>query len=321
MFDAIDPLYVFYTTLACVVFIVVDSIHLLTGTAASYRSNVNRRLEQLEKSDNRNAIVMDLRRQRGLSSICGRIAALAWLQQLLTQSGVTLGRDKLAAMAALTAISGMVVGYFWFGMDGAIVGLLLGGIAAPLGVLLKIRNMRRERFTQQFAEALDIIVRSLRAGHPVPTAIRMVAREMPDPIGSEFGMVEDELVYGLDIETAMRNMLYRVGQEDLPLFVTSVAIQSSTGGNLAEILGNLTEVVRQRVRMRRKIRAVSAEGRISAVILTGAPIVMFTVINWMTPHFYGDHWNHPWMIKGLGGAAVWMGIGNLIMRRMVNFKV
>ena len=103
-----------------------------------------------------------------------------------------------------------------------------------------MRSRRQKAFGAQFPDALDIIVRSLRAGHPVPIAITMVAREMHDPIGSEFGIVADEITYGADLETAMRNLYFRIGQDDLPLFVTAVAIQSSTGGNLGEILENLS---------------------------------------------------------------------------------
>ena len=133
-------------------------------------------------------------------------------------------------------------------------------------------------------------MRSLRAGHPVPVAITMVAREMPDPIGTEFGIVTDEITYGADLETAMRNLFFRVGTDDLPLFVTAVAIQRSTGGNLGEILENLSAVIRQRFKMRRKIRALAAEGRASALILSSLPIGMFAVIQFLVPDFYASVW-------------------------------
>ena len=118
----------------------------------------------------------------------------------------------------------------------------------------------------------------------------------------------------------MRNLYFRVGQEDLPLFVTAVSIQGSTGGNLGEILENLSKVIRQRFKMRRKIRALAAEGRASAMILTAVPFVVFGMINWITPDFYGEVWPHPMTKIALGGALGWMFIGNLIMLRMINFK-
>ena len=125
----------------------------------------------------------------------------------------------------------------------------------------------------------------------MPVAITMVAREMPDPIGSEFGIVADEITYGADLETGMRNLYFRIGQEDLPLFVTAVAIQSSTGGNLSEILQNLSAVIRQRFKMRRKIRALAAEGRASALILSSLPIMLFLIIQVVAPEFYASVWH------------------------------
>ena len=114
---------------------------------------------------------------------------------------------------------------------------------------------------------------------------------MRDPIGSEFGMVVDEITYGSDLETALRSLNVRIGQDDLPLFVTAVAIQGSTGGNLGEILENLSGVIRQRFKMRRKIRALAAEGRASAMILSSLPIAMFFIIQFVAPDFYASVWD------------------------------
>jgi tight adherence protein B len=155
----------------------------------------------------------------------------------------------------------------------------------------------------------------------VPVAINMVAREMPDPIGSEFGIIADELTYGSDLETTMRNLFFRVGTDDLPLFVTAVAIQGATGGNLGEILENLSAVIRQRFKMRRKIRALAAEGRASALILSSLPFGMFAIVQIITPEFYASVWEYNITKISLAVAAGWMGIGNLIMFRLVNFRI
>ena len=191
-----------------------------------------------------------------------------------------------------------------------------------LTLFLRIKRGRRHKaFASQFPDAIDIIVRSLRAGHPVPIAISMVARELPDPMGSEFGVASDEITYGADLETAMRNLYFRVGQDDLPLFVTAVAIQGSTGGNLSEILENLSAVIRQRFKMRRKIRALAAEGRASALILSSLPIAVFGIVNLVSPEFYSSIWHESITKVILGVAGCWMGIGNFIMYRLVNFKI
>jgi tight adherence protein B len=215
------------------------------------------------------------------------------------------------------------VGVLWLRED------LLQSALAALGAALVLpylslhvlRRRRHGQFAEQFADAIDIIVRSLRAGHPIPVAISMVAREMGDPVGTEFGIVGDEITYGADLETAMRNLSFRVGQEDLPLFVTAVAIQGSTGGNLSEILANLSGTIRQRFKMRRKIRALASEGRFSAYFLTGLPLVIFGLLELVSPDFYGSIWDQDATKIGLGCAAAWMMCGNFIMYRMVNFRI
>jgi tight adherence protein B len=320
VFDNIDPLYIFYAALIGAVFIVAETVYLLTFTAAEYRTSVNRRLTEFEKGGNRQEAVVRLRRERGIGDHLSKSSVLSWLNKLVIQSGLTIGVNNFAFIIGAVSLA-CLLGFTWkFGFEFGLIAGLGTSTLGPLGALLYMRKKRRNKFGEQFAEALDIIVRSLRSGHPVTTAIKMAARELPDPVGSEFGMVEDEITFGLDIESAMRNMLDRVGQEDLPLFVTSVAVQSSSGGNLAEVLDNLTEVLRLRIKMRRKIRALASEGRISAIILSAVPIFLFGVINWMAPTFYGAHWSHPWIVWGLSGAAVWMIIGNLVMHKMINFR-
>jgi tight adherence protein B len=203
----------------------------------------------------------------------------------------------------------------------AVGAALFAAVPLPLLVLRILRGRRQKKFGAQFPDSIDIIVRSLRAGHPVPVAISMVAREIADPVGTEFGIVTDEITYGADLETAMRNLYFRVGADDLPLFVTAVAIQGSTGGNLGEILENLSGVIRLRFKMRRKIRALAAEGRASALILSSLPIGMFVIINFLVPDFYGSVWKEDMTKIALVIAGLWMGVGNFIMYRMVNFRI
>ena len=197
---------------------------------------------------------------------------MRWFNQLLLESGMTRGVLTLA-LVALVAGGAAFAGVYKF--RGEILEASGAAFAAallfPFLTLLFKRKRRHSKFAAQFPDAMDIIVRSLRAGHPVPVAVGLVAQELPDPIGTEFGIAADEITYGADVETAMRNLYFRVGQEDLPLFVTAVAIQGSTGGNLSEILANLSSVIRQRFKMRRKIRALAAEGKFSALFLSGPP--------------------------------------------------
>lgn len=318
----LETIHVVYLFTALAAGLFVESIYLLFFTTRSYRKNVNRRLRLLDGQPDRENILLQLRRERGLSQAGDYRLPLARLNRLIVQSGLSIGLSRLAVYVAASAI-------FAFGalmvlsgnvLQAAAAGLFAGTLL-PYLVLRILRGRRQKAFGAQFPDALDIIVRSLRAGHPVPIAITMVARELRDPIGTEFGIVADEITYGADLETAMRNLYFRVGQEDLPLFVTAVAIQGSTGGNLGEILEGLSSVIRQRFKMRRKIRALAAEGRISALILSSLPIVMFLAVQIITPSFYGSVWHEDLTKIALAAAGAWMAVGNFIMYRMVNFRI
>jgi tight adherence protein B len=164
-----------------------------------------------------------------------------------------------------------------------------------------------------------MIVRSLRAGHPVSVAVGLVAREMPDPLGTEFGIVSDEITFGLSIEQAARKLSERVGFEGLHLLSVSLSIQSKTGGNLTEILANLSAVLRERQKLRMKIRALSAEGRFSAWFISLFPLVMFGILWISAPSYYGAVWGNPLIFPVFTIFTVWALLGDFIMYRMINF--
>ena len=300
----------------------VEAVYLVFSTTTSYKTTVNRRRRLIQNEPNRENILVQLRRERSLTSSGGFALPLESFNRLVMQSGLTMGLAKFS-MVILAVVLGVFMGLLWYGFDlfyTTAISLMFG-IIFPFFALKMMRRRRHKKFGAQFPDSIDIIVRSLKAGHPVPVAIMMVGREMTDPIGSEFGMVSDEITYGADLETAMRNLYFRVGQEDLPLFVTAVAIQGSTGGNLSEILGNLSSVIRQRFKMRRKIKALAAEGRFSAIILSSLPFAMFLILQVMARDFYAGVWHIEATKIVLASAGAWMAMGNLIMYRLVNFKI
>jgi tight adherence protein B len=318
----LDPIYLVYLLVAVSAGLFVEGVYLLLFSGTSYRKNVNRRLKLLKNEPNRENILVQLRKERGLTGAGSYSIGFEALNRLVLQSGLTIGINKLLIFIAVAVVASFAVALVVRGS--AVEALLIAlfcGIALPYLVLRMLRGRRQKAFGAQFPDGLDMIVRSLRAGHPVPIAITMVAREMKDPIGSEFGIVADEITYGADLETALRNLYFRIGQDDLPLFVTAVAIQGSTGGNLGEILENLSGVIRQRFKMRRKIRALAAEGRASALILSSLPIAIFLMIQIVAPDFYAGVWNEDITKTALMVAGGWMGIGNFIMYRLVNFRI
>ena len=317
-----NPIYLVWLLVATSAALTVEAVYLLCVSTVSYRSQINRRLMLSKEQEDRESVLVELRRERGLTKGGNYQINFVALNRLILQSGITMGFARLVGIVAVTSVVASVLTLLFRNnlMEAIFVGLL-SATALPYFVLRILRGNRQKKFDAQFPDALDTIARSLRAGHPVPIAIAMVGREMPDPIGSEFGMVSDEITYGADLETAMRNLYCRVGSDDLPLFITAVGIQGSTGGNLGEILENLSSVIRQRFKMRRKIRALAAEGRASAMILSALPIGIFVVIQMVAPDFYGAVW-HEHLTKVLISFAVaWMAIGNLIMFKMVNFRI
>jgi tight adherence protein B len=321
MFD-FDPVYVIYVLVGLAAALLVEGVYLLFFTRASYRKNINRRLQLAGTTPDQQSVLIQLRRERGLTGGGDFKLPLLALNRLMLQSGVTIGWTKLSLIALLLAAAtfgGMAM--FHWPLKQAAGAALAIGILTPFVALWFMKRRRLRKFDSQFPDAIDIIVRSLRAGHPVPIAISTVARELPDPVGSEFGIVSDEITYGSDLETAIRDLYFRVGSEDLPLFVTAIAIQTSTGGNLAEILENLSSVIRQRFKMRRKIRALAAEGRASALILSSLPIGIFLAIQFVTPQYYTSIWHESLTKVCLAIAGCWMGLGNFIMYRLVNFRI
>jgi tight adherence protein B len=321
MFE-IKSAYLIYLLIGLSAALFVEGFYLLFHSKASYRKNINRRLRVADDKSDRESVLVQLRRERGLTASGDYRLPLINLNQLVLQSGLTIGFSRLFLFIVVGVIGAFAGVYMSTNnLLHAAFAALLGGTMLPYAALKLLRRRRQKKFSAQFPDAIDIIVRSLRAGHPVPIAVTMVAREMPDPIGSEFGIVVDEITYGADLETALRNLYFRVGTDDLPLFVTAVAIQGSTGGNLGEILENLSGVIRERFKMRRKIRALAAEGRASALILSSLPIGIFLAIQFLVPNFYGSVWNESLTKIVLALAGCWMGVGNFIMYRLVNFRI
>lgn len=199
---------------------------------------------------------------------------------------------------------------------GIVVGLLL-----PWMVIGRLADARRRRMESQFPVALDVFVRGLRAGHPIPAALNLLVEEMEDPVGTEFGIVADEIAFGFGLREALARMAERWGLPDIDMFVVSVSVQMETGGNLAEILENLGRVIRERASMFMKVRALSSEGRMTALVLTVLPILAFTGLFTARPGFYLDVADDPIFIFGFAGILLLYLIGFLAIRRMVDLKV
>jgi tight adherence protein B len=314
-------LYFIYVLAAASMILAAESLYVSYAARRVRAGTINRRLARLAEEAPAEKTLQGLLRERGLTDSGDYIFGMVALNRLYTQSGIT---GNPMAFAAMFLLGGLVLGLvlpllLGFSTIVALIVFLLVGFALPLIVLRRARKKRILKFAAQLPDALDMIVRSLRAGHPTTVAIALVAREMPDPLGTEFGIVSDEITFGLSIEQAVRKLSQRVGFEGLHLLSVSLSIQAKTGGNLTEILSNLSSVLREREKLRMKIRALSAEGRLSAWIISLFPLVMFGLLMVIAPSYYGDIWDNPLVMPAFLFFGLWALLGDFIMYRMVNF--
>jgi tight adherence protein B len=314
-------LYFIYMLAAASVILAGEALYLSLAGRRSRLVAVNHRLRRLADEAPAEQNLQNLLRERGLTDSGDFVFGFVSLNRLYTQSGITGNPMTFAASFFLAGLALALLLWLFLHLAAAasFIIFLLVGFALPVLVLRRARNRRIQKFARQLPDALDMIVRSLRAGHPASVAIGLVAREIPDPLGTEFGIVADEITFGLSMEQAVRKLTERVGFEGLNLLSVSLSIQARTGGNLTEILANLSTVLRERQKLRLKIRALSAEGRVSAWIISLFPLVMFGLLWVIAPGYYGKVWSSPLITPAFVIFGSWALLGDFIMYRMVNF--
>ena len=291
-------------------------------TVATQKRKLNARLKVAQRVDGVAAMVMELRKQRGLNAEGEKGKRLKWLSDLIVASGLRYEPKKWATMALTAAVvAGGCVAVLTKNLMFAPLVALAVGVGGPFFYLKAMAAKRAKALGFQLPQALEIIVRSLEAGHPVPTAVALVGREMGDPIGSEFGMAADEIAYGATLEQAIERMAERCQHPDVDLFAATVRLQEKAGGNLTGLLKLNAQTVRERHKMRLKIKAASSEGRASAMILTAAPFLAIGFIMITSPNFYGDVIHEPVVKIGIAVLGTWMFIGNMVMRRMIDMRL
>jgi tight adherence protein B len=230
--------------------------------------------------------------------------------------------NVLIAMMALTVASMAVLDWFLPHPVFSFVGGVFFGIVLPLLVLLIKRNRRMTKLTHQLPETLNMMVRSLRAGHPIPVCIQLVANEMPEPIGGEFKRVFDAMSFGLDLRESLIRMTERLHTvNELKYVVSAIRIQATSGGNLAEILDSLSRLMRDQQKLKMKVKAISAEGRVSGHILAAIPILLVVIVNTTTPTYYQHVGERPGLMAAMCVGAALLVLGIVIIRRIVNIRV
>lgn len=278
---------------------------------------VNRRMRLIQSGGTQDQLLAQLLDANASTKGTSLTAKLA---KLLSQSGLPLSVGKFLIIAGLFSVLIGSLAVPFLALHFAVLVALMAGLVIPIAVISMIRKKRLEKLTKQLPDALDLMSRGLEVGHPLSVTVGNVASDMPDPIGSEFGLIQDQVNYGDDISTAFADFANRVDLEDVRYTSVSVSIQHGTGGNLAHVLRVLSKVIRDRSMMRKKIHAISAEGRLSAVILSALPFLIITVISVTSPTFYGDVIDDPLMLYFGSAVLVLIALQALILMRMVNFK-
>jgi len=296
------------------------------GEASKTRKRLQARLHSLAETNARGEVASLLREkylkelsplERALETLPG----MAHLAQLIEQGGRATPAYRVVLLSLVLAIAGGVVGWTFTRLSYAALLVAAGAFMVPYLLVLARRGRRLAKFEEQLPEALDVMKRALKAGHPFMQCLKLVAEDMDEPISKEFEYVFTEVNYGSDLRRALLGMLERIPSVSVMAFITAVLVQKETGGNLAETLERITAVIRGRFKLHRRIKSLSAEGRLSAWILMLVPLVLFVVI-WITsPDYLPVLLDNPLGPKLITGAAVLGVIGILWIRRIIRIRV
>lgn len=306
------------------VLMIVEGVYLFAfGRTHKRESKVNRRLRMLESGADPAAVLSQLRKERERESNAGVVPLFNLLFKKAAQGNVRISEF---------GIVGLVLGIAFFifmvlsrATDALIAVRIVVSVAMSYMIIfywLRTRAKKRLlQFEEQLPDAVELVVRSLRVGHPLTSAVNIVAREMPDPIGSEFGLIADEAAYGSEVSESLERLAERIDLQDLRFLAVAVNIQSQSGGNLAEILDELAKVIRSRFKLFRKVRAITAEARWSGWFLSLFPVLAITMIQLVKPDYYTRVADHPFFMPGAVVTMIFLIANVVFMRIMVDIKV
>ncbi len=317
-----EPL-IYIVIFAAVLALVQGAYLVIFGKSISMNGKVNRRLELLEKGGGREQVLEQLRKEMTqhmksqsipLYSILAAKAQKANIAFSPPQILVLMGVVSFVAFLGLTVATEVSLA----------VRALLGPAMGIGGVFVWISskaNKRMAMIEEQLPEAVELMVRSLRVGHPFSSAIAIVAKEVADPLGTEMGMISDEAAYGRDMGETLKAMAERLDMQDMRFLAVAVTIQQTSGGNLAEILDGLAKVIRARFRLFRRVKAITAEAKWSGKLLSGFPILALIGINVIQPNYFDEVMETPVFIPACLVVAGFLVANLVVMRALVNIKV
>lgn len=313
-----------YLMIFVAVVVIVNGIYLIVfGKSISLNNRVSRRLTLLEKNANREQVLEQLRKEMNQHLNARNIPLYSMLAKKAQRANIAFSPQALIGiMAALSVFAFMMLSVFTAAEFGLRVVLGIGmGIGGVFVWVNRTAKKRMSLLEEQLPDSIELMVRSLRVGHPFSTAIGIVAKEIPDPLGSEFGVIADEAAYGRDVSESLKAFAERMDSQDLRFLAVAVSIQQQSGGNLAEILEGLSKVVRARFKLFRRVRAITAEAKWSGMFLSGFPIAALVMINVVQPDYYDEVKTTTAYIPAALFVVTFLIINIIYMKVMTNIKV
>ncbi len=306
------------------VLLLVEGLYLTVfGKSISLNARLNRRLDMLEKGIGREQVLEQLRKEMSQHMNAGGIPLYSILADKARKAAIAFSPRQLVMIMAL--LSALAFGGLTVGTEAELGVRIIVAIAMGVGgVYMWVNKKAKKRLAlieEQLPDAVELMVRSLKVGHPFSSAINIVAREVPDPLGSEFGIIADEAAYGRDISESLKALAERMDMQDLRFLAVAVTIQSQSGGNLAEILDGLARVIRARFKLFRRVKAITAEAKWSGMFLSGFPFLALVMINVIKPDYYDDVKGTAVFIPTAMIVAAFLIANVVFMRIMVNIKV
>ncbi|KAA9010316.1 type II secretion system F family protein [Histidinibacterium aquaticum] len=315
---------IIYGLIFVAVLVLVEGLYLTVfGKSISLNSKVNRRLDMLEKGDSRDKVLEQLRKEMSQHMKSQQVPIYALLAAKAQKANIAFTPGQLIVVMAVlggVAFMGLTVGTEASLLVRAIVSPVMGIGSAYIWVNHKA-NKRMSLIEEQLPDAVELMVRSLRVGHPFSSAINIVAKEVADPLGTEMGVIADESAYGRDVGESLKAMAERMDMQDLRFLAVAVTIQQTSGGNLAEILDGLAKVIRARFRLFRRVKAITAEAKWSGMFLSGFPLICLVMINSAQPDYYNEVMETPYFIPACLVVAGFLVANIIVMRRLVDIKV
>ncbi|KRS10780.1 pilus assembly protein TadB [Roseovarius atlanticus] len=306
------------------IMVLVQGLYLTVfGRSISLNNRVNRRLEMLDKGGNREEVMEKLRKEMEQHLKARKIPLYSILATKAQMGAIAFSPKQLMMLmvaCGFIAFIGLSVG-----TSTALPVRVLVSAAMGVGGIFVWVNMkagkRMAMLEEQLPDAIELMVRSLRVGHPFSSAIGIVANEVADPLATEFGVIADEAAYGRDMGEALKDMAERLDMQDLRFLAVAVTIQQQSGGNLAEILDGLAKVIRARFRLFRRVKAITAEAKWSGKFLSAFPILALIAIQMIKPDYYDEAMEHPYFIPACLAVGFFLVANLFVMRALVNIKV